>query len=164
MPLWRVVLVGRRPKWTVARIIALTLACFLARCFVVLPIRVEGISMLPTYREHKINLVNRLAYVFHGPHRGDVVAIRLMAGEHIMYMKRVVGLPGETVGFHQGRLMVNGQPMDEPYMRGTCDWELPPEKVGPDEYYVVGDNRSMAEADHTKGRVPLRRIIGKVLL
>ena len=55
--------------------------------------------MLPTYRDHGVNFVNRLAYVFHEPRRGDVVAIRTLAGEHVMYMKRIVGLPGETVTF-----------------------------------------------------------------
>ena len=77
--------------------------------FVLLPIRVEGGSMLPTYQDRSVNFVNRLAYLFHEPRRGDVVAIGLLAGEHVMYMKRVVGLPGETVAFHKGHLYINGQ-------------------------------------------------------
>ena len=164
-PSWLVrLLIGRKPKRTLARIAALVVVCFVVFKFVLLPIRVEGGSMLPTYRERGVNFVNRLAYLFHEPRRGDVVAIRLLAGEHVLYMKRIVGLPGETVAFHQGRLHINGQPLDEPYVKLPGDWERPPEKVGPDHYYVVGDNRDMPWQGHTQGRARRELIIGKILL
>ena len=127
-----------------------------------LPIRDVGISMLPTYQQSSVHFVNRLAYLFHGPRRGDVVAIRLLAGPHVMYLKRIVGLPGETVAFRDGKLLINGKALDEPYVREPCDWDLPPEKIPLGQYYVVGDNRSMPAEDHTKGRVERRLIIGKV--
>ena len=132
--------------------------------FVLQPIRVEGGSMLPTYKDHGVHFVYRLAYLFHEPRRGDVVAIRTEAGEHVMYMKRIVGLPGETVAFHQGYLFINGKLLDEPYLilRGT--WEHAPKLDGPDQYYVVGDNRDMPWDDHYKGRSPRDLIIGKVVL
>jgi len=161
-PWWQVVLIGRRPKRTLVRIMVLVVACFLLREFALLPIRIVGISMQPTYQDRAINCVNRLAYVFHEPRRGDVVGIRL-AGEHVLYLKRIVGLPGETVAFHRGRLLINGQPLSEPYA-SPCRWELPPVPVKPDEYYVVGDNRSMRAADHYMGKVENWRIVGKILL
>jgi signal peptidase I len=79
-------------------------------------------------------------------------------------MKRIVGLPGETVAFHQGYLFINGKLLDEPYLilRGT--WEHAPKQDGPDQYYVVGDNRDMPWDDHYKGRSPRDLIIGKVVL
>jgi signal peptidase I len=164
-PSWLLkVLIGRKPKRTLARIGALVVVCFLVFKFVLLPIRVEGGSMLPTYKESGVNFVNRLAYVFHEPRRGDVVAIRLLAGGHVMYMKRIVGLPGETVAFHQGRLYINGQPLDEPYVKRPGYWEHAPEQVGPDQYYVVGDNRDMPWESHTQGRAKRDLIIGKILL
>ena len=156
-------IVGRNPSFTMVRIIILVATCTVVFRFVLLPIRVEGVSMLPTYRDHGIHFINRLAYISHPPHRGDVVAIRY-AGVHLMLMKRIVGLPGESLAFHAGRLLINGQPMEEPYVKNSCDWEIPPQTIGPDEYYVVGDNRSMPEADHTKGRAQLSRIIGKLIL
>ncbi len=162
-PWWRIALVGRRPKRTLVRIVVLVAACFLLRAYVVLPVRVDGISMMPTYSEHGINLVNRLAYLFHEPQRGDVVAIRL-AGEHIMYLKRIVGLPGETVEFHRGKLVINGQPVDERYLKYPCDWDTAPEVVEPGKYYVVGDNRRMPPYDHKHGQAQRDRIVGKVLL
>ena len=119
--------------------------------------------MLPTYRQPGVNFVNRLAYSFHEPQRGDVIAIRY-AGPHVMLMKRIIGLPGETVGFHEGHAIINGQVLDEPYVKYSCAWEIAPKQLGSGEYYVVGDNRSMAEGDHTKGVALRRRIIGKVLL
>jgi signal peptidase I len=162
-PWWQVITIGRNPKRTLVRIIVLVSVCIVMFKFVLLPIRVDGISMLPTYQEKSINCLNLLAYVFHEPQRGDVVGIRL-AGRHIMYMKRIVGLPGETVGFHEGRLVVNGQVIPEPYVKYPCSWEREAEQVRPDEYYVVGDNRSMALIDHTEGRARRERIMGKMLL
>ena len=100
--------------------------------------------------------------MFHEPGRGDVVGIRL-AGPRVMYHKRVVGLPGESVAFHQGRLLINGRELEEPYVAGPCHWEIEPEQIDPDKYYVVGDNRSMPAADHVKGQAERRRILGKIL-
>jgi signal peptidase I len=158
------VLIGRRPKRTLLRVVVLVAVCFVVFRFVLVPIRVEGRSMLPTYKDKGVNLVNRLAYVVHEPRRGDVVAIRTHAGEHIMYMKRIVGLPGETVAFHDGYLFINGKPLDEPYLKLRGNWEHGPMQDGPDEYYVVGDNREMAWEDHYQGRFERARLVGKVLL
>jgi signal peptidase I len=164
-PTWvQRVLIGRNPKRTLMRAAVIVVVCLLVRNFVLLPVRVDGGSMLPTYQDHGIHFVNRLAYLFHEPRRGDVVAIGMLAGDHIMYMKRIVGLPGETVGFHQGRVYINGNPLDEPYVKLPGDWERAPEQIGPDHYYVVGDNRDMAWEGHTQGRAPRDRILGKIIL
>jgi len=163
-PWWRVILVGRKPRRTLVRILILVLGALLLRQFVVLPIRVEGISMLPTYKSEAVNFVNRVAYVFGKPQRGDVVAIRMKAGEHVMLLKRVVGLPGETVSFRRGRLHVNGEVVEESYVKLPCYWEMPPVKIARDEFYVVGDNRSMAWVDHTQGRAAKSQIVGRAIL
>jgi len=162
-PWWQVILVGRNPRRTLLRIVILIIGAALLRQFVVLPVRVDGISMLPTYKSDGVNFVNRLAYVFGQPQRGDVVAIR-MAGEHIMLMKRIIGLPGETVEFRRGELFINGETTEEPYVKLPWRWNMPPVKVGPDEFYVVGDNRSMAWLDHKQGRASRRRIVGRAIL
>jgi signal peptidase I len=158
------VLIGRNPKRTLVRTVVLVAVSLVVFNYMLLPIRVAGGSMLPTYKENGVNLVNRLAYLFHEPRRGDVVAVRFLAGAHRMYMKRVVGLPGETVAFHEGRLYINGKPMDEPYVRFLCNWEHEAMQVGLDQYYVVGDNRDMPWHDHTQGRAARDCIVGKVLL
>ncbi len=163
-PGWlRVVLIGRRPQATLARIAVLVVTCFVTFRFILLPIRVDGISMLPTYHNGQFNCVNCLAYLRHEPQRGDVVSVRL-AGTSIMYLKRIIGLPGETVAFHHGRAFINGRRLDEPYVKLPCNWEMDPVRCGPAQYYVVGDNRSMPFELHTKGRAERDHIVGKVLL
>ena len=163
-PHWfRVIAVGRNPKVTAIRIVVLVLVCVVLFHFILLPVRVQGISMLPTYKDGSINFVNRLAYVWHEPQRGDVVSVRY-AGVHLMLLKRIIGLPGETVEFDHGTVLINGQPLNEPYEKTPGRWTLPPEKLGTDQYFIVGDNRTMAPQYHTFGRVERFRIVGKILL
>lgn len=165
LPRWvHTLVIGRHPKWTLVRVAIVILTTFILLEFVVIPIRVTGISMSPTYADGSINFINRLAYRHAKPQRGDVVGVRLKAGEHLMYMKRIVGLPGETVAFHDGKLMIDGQPMDEPYVKCTCNWEMSPVHLGPNWYYVVGDNRAMRREDHYQFKADLiTQIVGKVI-
>jgi len=164
-PWWRVALVGRHPKRTLVRLVVLVGLTILVFRFVLVLVRIDGISMSPTYRDHRLGVVLRLAYLFHEPLRGDVVAIRPVAGEHAgYYLKRIVGLPGETVAFHAGQILINGRVLEEPYLRWRYAWEMPPVKVGPRQYYVVGDNRTMDWWDHFQGRTERDQIIGRILL
>lgn len=164
-PHWlQVIAVGRNPRITLVRIGVLIVLIFILRSFVVLPVRVHGPSMLPTYKDGSVNFVNRLAYVWHEPRRGDVVSVRAYAGPHVMLMKRIIGLPGETVTFNNGRVFINGKLLDEPYEKWSCDWTLPPEELGPSQYFIVGDNRTMRWQDHKFGKVSRNKIVGKVLL
>lgn len=156
-------ILGRDPIRTLIRAVIWVVILVVLRTYVLLPIRVEGVSMLPTYKENGVHLVNCLAYVTHPPRRGDVVAIAY-TGHSLMLCKRIVGLPGEIIAFHRGHVEINGTPLDEPYVKETCNWEHPAERIGPDEYYVVGDNRSMDFEFHTQGRANRSKIVGKVLL
>jgi len=162
-PHWvRVIAVGRNPTNTLARVAILIGVSFVVFHFILLPIRVDGISMQPTYKSGAVDFVDRLAYAWHEPRRGDVVSVRF-AGYHLMLLKRIIGLPGETVAFDRGRVLINGQPLNEPYERRSCNWTLPPKTLGPDEYFIVGDNRTMPWQDHMFGVVERYRIVGKVL-
>jgi signal peptidase I len=169
-PHWlQVLTIGRRPKTTLIRIAVLVATCFVTFRFVLVPIRIDGISMQPTYHTGQINCVNRLAYLRHEPQRGDIVSVRFSKPEGIanpsqMLLKRIIGLPGETVAFHGGHVYINGQLLDEPYLKKPCDWEHEPVQCGQDQYYIVGDNRSMPFELHTQGRAERDRIIGKILL
>lgn len=163
-PHWlRVVTIGRRPKATLIRIAVLVTVCFITFKFVLLPIRIHGISMEPTYRNGQVNFINRLAFNRHEPQRGDIVSVRF-AGTSIMYMKRIIALPGETLEFHAGRAYINGRLLDEPYLKTACDWEAGPFVCSATQYYIVGDNRSMPFQLHEQGRAERERIIGKLLL
>lgn len=163
-PAWlKVVVIGRHPRRTLWRIGILIVTCFIVFRFVLLPVRVEGQSMWPTHRNQEWNFANRLAYRWSPPRRGDVVCIRL-AGPQVMFLKRIVGLPGETVEFRDGRVFINGQRLSEPYVRTRCNWNETPKQVGPEEIYVVGDNRAMPASNHVHGITDRWRVIGKVLL
>jgi signal peptidase I len=159
-PHWlRIALIGRNPKVTFIRIVIIVVLIFAMRAYVVLPVRVQGPSMLPTYQVDGVNFVNRLSYLRHEPQRGDIVAIRF-SDEHIMMVKRVLGLPGETVALLEGRVIVNGEFLDEPYVTIPGDRQLPPETLGPHEYFVIGDNRAVT----VFGKADRKRIVGKILL
>jgi signal peptidase I len=169
----RTVLIGRNPKMTLLRAAVWAVVCFLIFKIALVRVEVSGISMLPTYQDHAKNWINRVAYLWHEPRRGDIVAISFsraantvvhLEPPHIMLLKRIIGLPGETVAFANGRAVINDVILAEPYEKYACDWNIPPVKLAADEYYVVGDNRSMPEQDHTKGVCKRYQIVGKVLL
>lgn len=143
------------------RMLMLILATVLLFTQILLPLRIDGQSMEPTY-SNGFNLCWRGRYLFGAPQRGDVVAIRL-AGNRVLLLKRVVALAGDTVAFAHGKLVVNGQQVDEPYVRFRSDWHLEPRTVEPGKVYVVGDNRGVAMNRHHFGQVDERRIVGGLL-
>ncbi len=160
----RIVAIGRRPGWTVVRLLVLVGGAAVLFGYVLLPIRVSGISMEPTYHDGSVNFINRLAYSGgRQPARGEVVAIR-MAGRHVLLLKRVVGLPGERLAFRGGVVWINGAPVDEPYLKLPHNWMMRERTLGPDEYYFVGDNRSMDLELHEHGSTTADQILGRVVL
>lgn len=156
--------IGRRPRWTIVRILVLILLCFLTLKYAILVRRIESISMTPTLPEGSIHVLNRLAYSLGSlPARGDIVAVRT-SGETVIYVKRIIGLPGETIAIRRGTVLINGKPIDEPYVpRHRPDWNLTPRVLGPNEYYVIGDNRSMPWGNHVLGRIDAQRILAKLV-
>jgi signal peptidase I len=175
----RAAILGRDWRVTLLRAAVWGIFIIVVWEFVLTPIRVSGISMLPTYHDREINVINHLAYLRHEPQRGDVIAIRInpddtgrhsgLTGDlkklpHAMLFKRIIGLPGETIAFSAGRVLINGKILDEPYETGDCNWTIAPVSLGADEYYVVGDNRQMPQQDHWKGVCKRDQIVGKALL
>lgn len=138
---------------------ALTVLVF---TLVLMPCAISGGSMMPTYPEHGFTFCNRLRYRFSEPKRGDVVIIRQK--DKTYFLKRIVGVPGDTIEFRDGDLYRNGEKQDErEYVRYVSDWELPPRTVEPGHYYVIGDNRSQPIEQHIFGSVRANRIVGAPL-
>jgi signal peptidase I len=163
MPWYLKMVVGRSPKWTMVRLICIIVGSLILFKGILLPVRVHGISMDPTYPDGKINFINKLAYLRTPPRRGDVVGIRF-AGESVMLLKRIIGLPGETIQIRRGVVFIDGEEFQEDYLKLQAKtWFHPPTTLAPDEYFVIGDNRSMAQEDHVHGMVKRFRIVGKVL-
>ena len=156
---------GKNPAWTIVRILLVVLVTLILFKFVLIPIRVTGDSMYPTYRNGQIKFVNKLAYMNKEPQRGDVVAVEL-SGREVLLLKRVIAVPGETLQVLSGEVHINGQPLHEPYARGKIPAQngkgygnTDPIPLGPDEYMILGDNRELSEGFFNKRR----QIIGRVL-
>ena len=115
--------------------------------------------MEPAYRDGEVNFIWRLGHTFSEPKRHDVVALRL-AGPKVMLLKRVIALEGEWVEFREGKLVIDGKKMDEPYVRYPGNWNLSPRKVDKNSIYVAGDNRSVPIESHSFGQTSITRIVG----
>lgn len=122
---------------------------------------VDGASMEPTFYTSERVIVDRVTMLLGGPSRGDVVVLDSPRQDELL-IKRVIGLPGETVTVQAGRVTINGTLLEEPYVQEFCTypscngtWEL-----GPDEYFVLGDNRSHSLDSHSFGPVQHSAIKG----
>lgn len=156
------ILFGKSLRRTLVRAAVLATISFIIFKVLLLPIRINGVSMEPTYHNGSFHFVNTLRYRFRTPRRSDVVAIR-MAGRHVMLLKRIIGLPGERLAFHSGVLIVNGKSTPETYLKDGCNWNLSEVKIGSNEFFVAGDNRSMPIDLYAHGCVERSRIIGGLL-
>lgn len=162
---WQIVLIGRNPKVTLIRLLVSVSLAFAVFRWVLLPIRVTGISMSPTYRDGQKAYINRLSLWLHAPQRGDILGIRT-SGIHTMFLKRVIALPGERVRIVRGRVLIDGELLDEPYLVKPAPWNWPAdgheEVLGPDEYLMIGDNRTMKVDEHEFGVAHRSKLVGRV--
>jgi len=124
---------------------------------------VQGPSMLPTLETGQYLIVSRLAYRFGEPQRGDIVVFHPSTFPEEDVVKRIIGLPGETVSIHGQQVFINGQLLDEPYVgvQNPSDgaWEVPE-----GYYFVMGDNRNNSLDSRTWGSLAADRIIGPAWL
>ena len=156
LPPW---LAGANPKRTAVRAGLLILAAYFTLSYLLMPVRGVGISMLPTIHEGDLIFVNKQAYRFRSPRRGDIVAVQI-PGRAAVYVKRLVALPGDRVSIESGVLTIDGTPIDERYVEHRAAWQLPSVTLGPDEFFLVGDNRGMPMAQHDMGIATRSRLIG----
>ena len=165
---------GRAVREIVETLLLAALIFFLVR-LVVLNFRVDGESMLPNLHNEEMLLVNRNAYrsvefsgddyyPFDPPERGDIVVFDPPNRSDKPYIKRIIGLPGDHVTFGDGKVFINGEPLEEEYItertrcgqRDTCDVVVPEGSV-----FVLGDNRTNSSDSRVFGPVPLENIVGK---
>jgi signal peptidase I len=143
--------------------------------FVVQPVKVEGTSMLPRLHDGERIFVNKLIYYkwpelrkygWPALERGDVIVFWPPKDPDKSYVKRIIGLPGETVEMRNGRIVVNGQELTEPYLDphlNASQQNLPPVQVAQHYYFVMGDNRDNSSDSRHWGLVPEKYIYGKAL-
>jgi signal peptidase I len=145
--------------------ILLSLVLFLAINAVSERIRVESVSMQPTLFAGDMVIVNKLAYRFNNAlHRGDVIVFKYPPDpDSIPYIKRIVGLPGDQVHIADGKVYINGDLIDEPYLKVSTDrggdWTVPDRQL-----FVMGDNRNNSRDSRSWGFVPFENIIGRAEL
>jgi signal peptidase I len=173
--------------WELLQTIVLTLAIFLGVRSIVQNFRVEGASMEPTLQTSQYLLISKASYfhvegtpldrflpssrqgstdyVFGGPQRGDVVVFRAPTQPDKDFIKRIIGLPGDTILVKNGQVIVNGEPLDESYIHYPATYTYPfdgqPKQVPDANYFVLGDNRPNSSDSHLGWFVPVDNLIGK---
>jgi signal peptidase I len=139
----------------------LTLVIFLLIRFAVQNFRIEGYSMEPNFHDGQFLFVNKLVYMLHPPERGDVIVFVPPNNSTRDFIKRVIGLPGDKVEIENGRVIINGQDLNESYPLNIATYSSPQVIVPPGEYFVLGDNRNYSSDSHSWGTVAGDKIIGK---
>jgi signal peptidase I len=137
-----------------AVVIALFINLFLAQATQVL-----GQSMEPTLHSSQRVVIEKISYRFHGPRRGDVVVID-SPDQNEMLIKRVVGLPGETIAVKNGSVYVDGEPLKEDWPVNRGGGNYAPRTVPPLHVFVLGDNRAASNDSRSFGPVPIEHIVG----
>lgn len=140
-----------------ALILALLINLFLAQATIV-----QGQSMEPTLYPSERVVIEKVTYrLFHGPHRGDIVVLRTLRTGPEMLIKRVVGLPGETISSRNGQVMINSRLLTEDWASLPGGMDIPPTVVPPGSVFVLGDNRGASNDSRSFGPVPIDGIIGR---
>jgi signal peptidase I len=176
--------------WELLQTIVLTLAIFLGVRSVVQNFRVEGASMEPTLETGQYLLISKVSYfhiegtplaglssflpvahqgsveyLFGGPERGDIVVFRAPTQPDKDFIKRVIGLPGDTVLIKNGTVYVNGTALNEPYIHYPATYTYPfdgqPKQIPDGYYFVLGDNRPNSSDSHLGWNVPVDNLVGR---
>jgi len=126
--------------------------------------QVDGESMEPSFEEPQRLLVIKAVYWFGDPQRGDVVIFHSKTRSDENLIKRVIGLPGETVEIKDGTVYIYDEPLEEPYIAELPDSDYPSIEVPEGEYFVMGDNRNHSNDSRSWGTISGENIIGKVWL
>jgi signal peptidase I len=142
-------------------ILPAVLIAFLINFFLAQATQVHGQSMEPTLHTDQRLVVEKVTYRFHGPRHGDIVVLKSPQQSTELLIKRVIGLPGETVEIRQGRVYINGQELDEPYLERPTGGNWGPIIVPPLHVFVLGDNRGFSNDSRAFGVVPLENIVGR---
>lgn len=165
--------------------VILALLIFLGLQFSIQNFRVEGSSMQPTLEEGQYVLVNKLVYLrlapqglssllpfvnsdreevifpFSAPSLGDVIIFHFPRDPSRDFVKRVIGVPGDVVEIKQGRVFLNGEEIDEPYVTHPDRGSMAPRSIPENSFFVLGDNRRASNDSRDWGTVPAENIIGK---
>ncbi|MCR6107091.1 signal peptidase I [Salipaludibacillus agaradhaerens] len=165
---------GRSESWEWIKAVAVALILAIGiRYFLLAPIVVDGQSMMPTLEHNDRMLVNKIGYNISEPERFDIIVFH--APQNKDYIKRVIGLPGDTIEYRDDMLYVNGESVDEPYLDDykeqaeylplTEDFHIKDvtgyETVPEGHVFVLGDNRQRSRDSRQIGMIPYDEVVGK---
>jgi signal peptidase I len=142
-----------------AILIALLIQLFLAQTT-----RIQSYSMEPTLYENQRLVIEKISYRLRAPERGEIVVIRPQDGDSVSLIKRVIGLPGETIAVHDEQVFIDGEPLAEPYLRVVTHGFYPPIRIPDDAIFVMGDNRDRSRDSRMFGPVSLEDLVGRAVL
>ena len=156
---------NKQTKKEIIIYVGIFLLIIIIRTFIITPIRVNGDSMNPTLKDGEIMILNKIGYSINGVERFDIVVVDYNGDKLI---KRVIGLPGETLKYENNILYINGQEVEEPYLNeSTEDFNITSfgySKIPRDCYFVLGDNRDDSKDSRIIGCVSEKQIKGKTSL
>ncbi len=141
-----------------ALLLALVIHLFLAQATVV-----YGRSMEPNLSESQRLIIDKISYRLHTPQRNDIVVLNLPTMDE-MLVKRIVGLPGESVAIQNGIVYINGIELEESFQHNLSDYDTPELVLGPLSYFVLGDNRTNSNDSRVFGSIKREYIVGRVWL
>lgn len=146
--------------------VALALVIFLSLQAMFQSVRVVGSSMEPSLEQGQYFLVSKVAYWFRSPRGGDVIVFRLPQDPDRELIKRVIATPGEIVEIKDGKVYIDGTPLEEDYVFEPPGYSFAPQQVPEGAYFVLGDNRNRSSDSHVWADpwVPEENIIGKAWL
>ena len=147
--------------WVISIAIAIVIAIFV-RTFIFEPIKVDGESMSPTLHSHQSLGVEKMSRYFGLPERGEIVIVHYPKSSDA-FVKRVVGLPGETVEIKNSTVLIDGQPLSEDYTSKEPYNDMGPVTVPEDSIFVMGDNRANSQDSRYVGCLNKKAIIGHAL-
>lgn len=140
------------------------------RMFIAQPFIVSGASMENTFQGGEYLIVDQVSYYFHKPERGDVIIFRYPGDPSKFFIKRVIGLPGETIAIKNSTVTITntehprGVVLNEPYIKTMVGHNDTTETLGEREYFVMGDNRDQSSDSRAWGVLQEERIIGRAFL
>lgn len=159
--------------WEIVKVVAISLAIILpVRYYLIQPFYVKGASMEPNFHDGQYLIIDEISYRFHEPERGQVIVFRYPRDPQEYFIKRIIGLPGETIQLVDGKIKIynsqrpEGFFLEESYISsGVLTFPEGADRmtVGPDQYFVLGDNRSASKDSRYFGPVSKIFVIGKIV-
>ena len=159
--------------WEIVKVVVISLAIILpVRYFLIQPFYVQGASMEPNFEDHQYLVIDEISYRFNSPERGQVIVFRYPRDPQEYFIKRIIGLPGESVQIKDGQVIIyneahpSGFALREHYLPAGLKTYSDSDqlvKIGSDEYFVLGDNRNASKDSRYFGPVNKTFVTGKVL-